>query len=121
KDERTVGNPPERVRERSLLTWNLMHLHHPSGSCEALAHPAVVGVAAARPSRVVDALRDDEVDGHSARSEDAEATGDSGRGTTRLSSSPAETRSASLSAIRRASASVVVFRSARLGSSSRFR
>ena len=93
----------------------------------------VVAVAAAGPARVVVPCREQQVDdpcavGHSARSYAAQATCDSCRVTTipassraASPSSPACTRSASRSAIVRASSSVVVFTPANSGTSSRLR
>ena len=103
-------------------------VHRPAALGERTADPAVVDVASARPGRIVDAVRYDDVHcGHSARSYPADATCDSCSVTASASSSrPASPRappwalSASRSAITRASASVEVFMPANAGSSSRF-
>jgi 6-pyruvoyl-tetrahydropterin synthase len=126
--ERAVREPREHGGERRVVR-HLMGVHRPAARDETAAHAPVVRVAAARPGRIVDPLRDDEMhDSQSARSYDADAMCDSRRVTARPSSdrppspsSPACARSASRSATSRASASVVVLIPANAGSSSRFR
>ena len=77
QDERPVGDPADGTRkgaERLRVgprprSGNFVDVHRPARRGEAASNPAVVGVASARPGRVVDACGDDEMDGvHSARS-----------------------------------------------------
>ena len=63
-----IRNPPNGAREGGGVAHGVLP-HGPAQRGEPVADAAVVGVAAARPRRVVDALRDDDVHlGHSCRS-----------------------------------------------------
>ena len=70
-----VGNPPDDAGERGVGglvgprpgAGHGVHAHRPADRCQAAADPAVVGVAAARPGRVVDAVGDDDVHRRSQR------------------------------------------------------
>ena len=63
-----IRNPPDGAREGRGVAHGVLP-HGPAERGEPVADAAVVGVATARPRRVVDALRDDDVDlGHSGRS-----------------------------------------------------
>ena len=72
-----IRNPPDGAREGGVPrlagprpgAGHGVLVHRPAERGEPSADPAVVRVATARPRRVVDALRDDDVDlGHSGRS-----------------------------------------------------
>ena len=72
-----IRNPPDSAREGGVPRLAGLRpgagqgvlVHHPAERGEASADPAVVCVTPARPRRIVDALRDDDVDlGHSGRS-----------------------------------------------------
>ena len=63
-----VRDPPDRARQGGGVAHGVL-VHGPAERGEPVAHPAVVRVAAARPRRVVDAVRHDDVDlRHSDRS-----------------------------------------------------
>ena len=77
KHHGAIRNPPDGAPERGVprpagprpRAGHGVLVHRPAERGEPSADPAVVCVATARPRRVVDALRDDDVDlGHSARS-----------------------------------------------------
>ena len=72
-----VRYPRQQIRQRGARRrirggpgachWVLVH--EPTERGKSVAHPAVVGVAAARPERIVDVVRDDHVHrAHSGRS-----------------------------------------------------
>ena len=77
QDHAAIRNPPDGAREGGVpnlaapwpSTGHGMLVDRPAELGEPSADPAVVSVATARPRRVVDALRDHDVDlAHSARS-----------------------------------------------------
>jgi hypothetical protein len=77
QDHGAIGNPPDGACQSRVpglaaprpTTGHGVLMHRPAELGESSADSAVVCVATARPRRVVDALRDDEVDrAHSSRS-----------------------------------------------------
>jgi hypothetical protein len=68
QDDGPIGDRLHRARQRGR-PGHRVFVHIPAERGKPIADPPVVCVPAARPSRIVDALRDDEVDvRHSVRS-----------------------------------------------------